>query len=308
MKKLIYIIVLITMSILDLYIILESCYYLEMSLKNLWRLHLVFTGIFWLLNKTFLKMDINYFDVLIILFPGIGFGGLLFVEILPEKRSEYSEIEESLELKSYISDRRDLEYIDISAELGVIGAYDHLLTGTSQEKKKFLMGFNPPEISFKVDVLKKSLLDEDTDVIHYAATELNNIDESFQKEISERERSGDEEGVFESHLKYIRSKLLDGEILSFYQERALKLLLKLSNEKFILEELELLRDTMRLEECELKLEKLLDGTPNTKILNFALRFFYERNHYNKVLELRKRFPEEVENISVSLLKDEEGVA
>lgn len=308
MKKTIYTIVLAVMFLLDTYLILRTAYYQEMTLKVFWVCHLIYTGIFWSLNEAFFKRDINYFDVLIILFPGIGFSGLFFLEVLPERRSEYSEIEETLELKSYIKERRDLEYIDVSTELGVIGAYDRLHTGTSQEKKKFLMSFNPPEISFKVDVLKKALLDEDIDVIHYAATELNRIDEAFQKEIHMGEMRGEFEKVFNSYLKYTHSGLLEGEILKFYQEGALALLEKFSEEKFLVEELELLRDTLRIEACEVKLEKLLNVNPSMGIIKFALKFYYERNHYNKVLEVKKRFPEEAEAISLGLLKEKEGVA
>ena len=308
MKNKIYIILLAIMSLLDLYLILRVAYYFNITLKVFWIYHLVFTGIFWILNGIFFKKDISYFDVLIILFPGIGFGGLFFVEALPEKKSEYAQIEETVELKSYIKDRRDLEYIDISTELGVIGAFDRLHTGTSKEKKKFLMGFNPPEISFKVEVLKKALLDNDIDVIHYAATELNTIDEAFQREISLGEMRGEVDEVFQSYLKYIRSGLLEGEVLKFYQEGALALLHKNSEGKFIVEELELLRDTFRVSECELRVEKLLGGDPSTEIIKFAMQFYYERNHYDRVLELRERFPEKAEKISIDLLKNGEGVA
>lgn len=183
MKKIIYKIFLAVTTMIDIYLIFRVAYYQDMTLKILWIYHLMLTGVFWTLNEVFFKRDINYFDVLIILFPGVGFSGLFFLDLLPERRSEYEEVEETVDLTSYIRDRRNLEYIDVSAELGMIGAYDRLHTGTSKEKKKFLMGFNPPEVPFKVEILKKALLDEDIDVIHYAATELNRIDEALQKEI-----------------------------------------------------------------------------------------------------------------------------
>ena len=308
MKRITYKMTLAVAALLDLYLIVRVVYYQDVSLKIFWIYHLVLTGIFWILNEFFFKRDINYFDVLIILFPGVGFSGLFFLEILPERESEYEEIEETVELANYIRDRRDLEYIDVSTELGMIGAYDRLHTGTSKEKKKFLMGFNPPEAAFKVDVLKKALLDEDIDVIHYAATELNRIDETLQKEIFLGEMRGEFEEVFKSYLKYINSGLLEGEILKFYQEGALALLEKFSEGKFILEELQLLKDTLRIEACEVKLEKLLDDAPSLEVIGFAMKLYYERNNYSRVLELRERFPEEAEKISTGLLREGEGVA
>ncbi len=308
MKRIIYKIILAVMVLLELYLILKTAYYHDMTLKIFWIYHLVLAGAFWITNETGFKRDINYFDVLIILFPGVGFGGLLFLELLPERESHYSEVEETVDLRSYLKNRRELEYIDVSAELGMIGAYDRLYTGSSREKKKFLMSFNPPELSFKVEVLKKALLDEDIDVIHYAATELNRIDETIQKKIFLGELEGKFEEVLYSYMKYIRSGLLEGEILKFYQEGALALLEKFSEGKYVLEELHLLKDTFRVEACEVKLERLLAAEPSLDIIEFAMRFYHERNHYERVLELKNRFPEEASAISQGLLKEEEGVA
>ncbi|GLI56685.1 hypothetical protein PM10SUCC1_21990 [Propionigenium maris DSM 9537] len=308
MKRTMYKIILAVIVIMDIYLILKVAYYRDMPLKAFWVYHLILTGGFWIINEIFFKRDINYFDVLIILFPGVGFSGLFFLDILPERESHYSEVEETLELRNYIKGRRELEYIDVSAELGMIGAYDRLYTGSSREKKKFLMSFNPPELSFKVEVLKKALLDEDIDVIHYAATELNRIDETLQEEIFLGEMEGKFEEVFHSYMKYIRSGLLEGEILKFYQEGALELLEKFSEGKFLLEELNLLKDTFRLEACQVKVERLLDADPSLEIIEFAMRFYHERNHYGRVLELKNKFPEEAEEISQGLLQYGEGVA
>ncbi len=306
MKRIVYKIILAGIVFLEFYLIVRTAYYHDMTLKIFWIYHLMLAGVFWVLNKCFFKRDINYFDVLIMLFPGVGFSGLFFLESLPRRASHYSEVEETVDLKSYIKNRRELEYIDVSAELGMIGAFDRLYTGSSMEKKKFLMSFNPPELSFKVEVLKKALLDEDIDVIHYAATELNRIDESLQKKIFLGEMEGKFEEVFQSYMQYIRSGLLEGEILKFYQEGALALLEKFSEGKFILEELHLLKETSRVEACELKLEKLMATDPSLNIIGFAMRFYYERNHYGRVLEIKKKHPEKAEAISKGLL--EEGVA
>lgn len=47
-----------------------------------------------------------------------------------------------------------------------------------------------PKIFQKVKILKRGLLDENIDVIHYAATELNKVDTEIQKKINISEKSG----------------------------------------------------------------------------------------------------------------------
>lgn len=300
MKKTIYIILLLILIVIEVFLILEVSYTMELNLKIFWVYHLILSGVFYLFNRYIFKEELNYFDVIIILFPAMGFISLFLLTIFPKGESEYIEIEKSADLKSYIKDRKDLEYIDITAELGTLGAYDNILTGTLKEKKRFLMGFNPPDITFKIDVLKKALLDEDIDIIHYAATEISSIDEEFQKKILEKEKKEDYKGLLEVYGEYLKSKLLEGEILEFYQKKVLNLLGEIPEDEMIIERLTLLRDSGELEKCEERLHGYLAKNPTEELVEFAMKFYYERNMYEDVIKIKEKFPELSGNVPFNL--------
>jgi len=302
MKKLLFITLLIITGFLDSILVFYTYFDLSMHLSKFWIYHFLIGGLFFLVNEVIFKKDLAYFDVVIILFPVLGYGALFFLEVLPERESEYSEVEESIDLKNYIKDRRELEYIDVEADLGIIGAYDSLAVGTPMEKKKFLMGFNPPERSFKIDVLKKALVDDDLDVIHYAATELNNIDQGFQKQISDLEKKGERESLFKVYKDYAESQLLEGEIRKLYQKKALEILMVLPKGMYILEELHLLKDMGHKRECQKIIDELLKGEEDSEIIHFAMRFYYENNLYEDIKRLKERFPERVRNLPFTILE------
>ena len=290
MKKIAYIILLLILIIIEVFLILEVSYTMELNLKVFWLYHLILSSIFYLLNRFIFKEEVNYFDVIIILFPALGYISLFLLTIFPKGESQYIEIEESIDLKLYIKDRKDLEYINIEAELGTLGAYDNILTGTLKEKKKFLMGFNPPDITFKIDVLKKALLDEDIDIIHYAATEISSIDEKFQKKILEKERIQDYKGLLEVYGRYLESQLLEGEILQFYQKKVLNLLERIPEGEMIIERLILLKDSGEFKTCEERLYRHLTKNPTEELVEFAMKFYYERNMYEDVIRIKEEFP------------------
>lgn len=71
------------------------------------------------------------------------------------------------------------------------------------------------------------MLDDDIDVIHYAAAELNKIDVRLQENIKNAEKEKNLYKIYDAYREYIDSGLLFESILKFYQNKTLSLLLQL---------------------------------------------------------------------------------
>ncbi|WP_319202640.1 hypothetical protein [uncultured Ilyobacter sp.] len=276
---------------LDSFLFLDTYYRLKFPMEKFWYFHIGLSLIFILLNHIFFHKDIYYFDLLIFLFPVMGFGGLLFIELIPKLDTDYQMIEESSDFKTYLKNRREIEFIDLAVELGTMGAFDILATGTPEEKKRFLINFNPPDERFKVEVLEKALLDEDIDVIHYAATELNWIYEKHGINIQKANQSGDLDKIFKSYNDYIESGLLKGDVLLIAQKKALHSLKTLfdRDKTYAVKLLEFYKN-MDDNKCQINLERLLEEEePDAEVLNFALEYYYEKNWYEKIIQMKERF-------------------
>ncbi|WP_320046753.1 hypothetical protein [uncultured Ilyobacter sp.] len=221
----------------------------------------------------------------------MGFGGLLFIELIPRLDFDYQMIEESSDFERYLKNRREVKFIDLAVELGTMGAFDILATGTPEEKKRFLINFNPPDERFKVEVLEKALLDEDIDVIHYAATELNWIYEKHGINIQKTDQSGDLDKIFKSYNDYIESGLLKGDVLLIAQKKALNTLKTLfdKDKSYAAKLLEFYKN-MDDKKCQIHLERLLEEEePDAEVVNFALEYYYEKNWYEKIIQMKERF-------------------
>jgi len=221
----------------------------------------------------------------------MGFGGFLFIELIPKLDADYQMIEESSDFKTYLKNRREVEFIDLALELGTMGAFDILATGTPEEKKDFLINFDPPDERFKVEVLEKALLDEDIDVIHYAATELNWIYEKHRINIQNSNQSGDLKKIFKSYNDYIESGLLKGDVLLLAQKKALNILKNLfdKDRSYAVKLLKFYKN-MDDKKCQIHLERILEQEkPDAEVLNFALEYYYEKNWYGKIIQMKEKF-------------------
>ncbi|MGL5670345.1 MAG: hypothetical protein ACRDDQ_03605, partial [Cetobacterium sp.] len=182
-----------------------------------WICHFSLSLIFIYLNK--LISGEKQFDILILIFPVIGYCMILINQFLFFRDYFKSEIEINEDLEKYILNEEKEIIVNSSIDLNLIGAYDILAVGTPVEKKNFLIGFETQNLKFKIEVLKKALWDEDIEVIHYAATEINKIDENFQKLIKEKTNLKNLNEICEVYYDYCTSGLLIGEILEFYQKK-----------------------------------------------------------------------------------------
>lgn len=259
--------------------------------SNFWLIHMGISAIYIVISTYILKADIGYYDLILFFLPLIG-GIILLCELVFSifKDEIKNNIEEAYDMEKYIKDSVE-EQLELQKSLNTIAAYDSLNIKTTEEKKKFIFEFNPPNIDFKVEILEKALKAEDINVIHYAAVELNRIDVELQKNIKEAEKIGDKYKLYQAYREYINSGILKDFMLTFYLEKTLDLLLELSGEKGELRE-ELLTIYERLDkkdEYEKLLQNLIAESEKRELVELMLEFLYKENRYEEMLKYYKKY-------------------
>ena len=277
-----------------------------------WILHFLFSVLFIYFCKNVMKNDMGYYDVFIIIFPIIAI--CLFI---------FDTIFSFWEVKKAIADEilgKDDEYYknlekikkdyDLS-EFDVMSSYDLLLSCNNKNKKRFLFSYESKDPKLKVEILQRALLDENTEVIHYAATELNKLDAGLQEKINtlekERENITDKNKLKETDYKiyklyrrYVNSGLLVEEILNFYQNKTLELLqdLDINEKEKELEKIDLYENTKDKEEYERLLKDRIDKYSETDIISKYLRFLHKENRFEELLlkykEYSKKYGDKIE--------------
>ena len=253
-----------------------------------WISHFSLALIFIYLNRLFLGE--NQFDILILIFPIVGYVMALINNFLFFREYFKSDIEINENLEKYILNEEKEIIVNSSIDLNLIGAYDILAVGTPTEKKNFLIGFETQNLKFKVDVLKKALWDEDIEVIHYAATEINKIDENFQKVIKEKEMLKDSNELSKIYYDYCTSGLLLGEILEFYQNKYIDIAKSKENldiiDKYNL--LTIYKDMKDYKACNRLIQELIEKKDlDEKIVEFIEKYYYDLNDYEMLKEVKK---------------------
>lgn len=259
--------------------------------SSFWLIHMGVSTLYIAVVTYFLKTDLGYYDLLLFFLPLIG-GGILLCEFLFSlfKERIVNNIEEAYDMEKYVKDDVE-EELELQKSLNTIAAYDSLTVKTIEEKKKFIFEFNPPNIDFKIEILERALKDEDINVIHYAAVELNRIDVEFQKNIKEVEKFGDRLEIYQAYREYINSGILKDFMLTFYLEKSLNLLLELISERKELrvELLSIYEKLERKKEYENLLQTLIDEQGKKELVELMLDFLYRENRYEEMLAYQKRF-------------------
>lgn len=253
-----------------------------------WICHFSLSLIFIYLNK--LISGEKQFDILILIFPVIGYCMVLINQLLFFRDYFKSEIEINEDLEKYILNEEKEIIVNSSIDLNLIGAYDILAVGTPVEKKNFLIGFETQNLKFKIEVLKKALWDEDIEVIHYAATEINKIDENFQKLIKEKTNLKNLNEICEVYYDYCTSGLLIGEILEFYQKKYIYYVKSKkeieSRDKYNL--LNIYKDMKNYMECDKLIEDIIKNESlDQTTVEFIEKYYYDLNNNEMLKEVRR---------------------
>lgn len=256
--------------------------------SKFWIGHMLLAILFIYITNKFSKD--KQFDIFILIFPVVGYILFMINKVLFFRKYFNSEVEINEDLEKYILNEEKEIIVNQSIDLNLIGAYDILSVGTPVEKKNFLIGFETQNLSFKVQILKKALWDSDIEVIHYAATEINKIDENFQKLIKEKTLEKDLNSLCNIYFDYCTSGLLVGEVLEFYQLKFIELI----KEKGSLEAYDYYKlliiysDMKEYELCSKLIIKIKESKRyNTEILNFIKKYYYDLNDYKMLKEVEK---------------------
>jgi len=270
-----------------------------------WIFHFVSSILFIYFCKNIMKNDLEYYDVFIIIFPVIGIIMFIFDIIFSFWKVKRAIADEILgqEDDFYNNLEKIKKDYDLS-EFDVMSSYDLLLSSNNKNKKRFLFSYESKDPKLKVEILQRALLDENTEVIHYAATELNKLDAGLQEKINtlekEREDITDKNELKEINYKiykfykqYINSGLLVEEILDFYQRKTLELLqdLDIDENKKELEKINLYENMKNKKEYEKLLKDRISKYSESEMMSKYLRFLHKENRFEDLLLKYKEYNE-----------------
>lgn len=270
-----------------------------------WIFHFVSSILFIYFCKNIMKNDLEYYDVFIIIFPVIGIIMFIFDIIFSFWKVKRAIADEILgqEDDFYNNLEKIKKDYDLS-EFDVMSSYDLLLSSNNKNKKRFLFSYESKDPKLKVEILQRALLDENTEVIHYAATELNKLDAGLQEKINtlekEREDITDKNElkeinykIYKFYKKYINSGLLVEEILDFYQRKTLELLqdLDIDENKKELEKINLYENMKNKKEYEKLLKDRISKYSESEMMSKYLRFLHKENRFEDLLLKYKEYNE-----------------
>ncbi|BBM57805.1 hypothetical protein JMUB4039_1785 [Leptotrichia trevisanii] len=266
-----------------------------------WILHLALSIIFIFVYKRFFQESIGYYDIFIIIFPVVGIFLFFMDEIFSIWKVKKAIAEEVLGNNEVEEILQKLKKDYMVSEFDVMSSYDLLSSSNNDNKKKFLFSFESKDPKLKVEMLQRALQDENTEVIHYAATEVNKLDAGIQEKINniekEKIKETDKEEIkkldykiFKLYKSYVDSGLLFGEILNFYQNKTLEILknLQISEKEREFFLIELYENMSNESDYENLLKDRISKYSESEIITKYLKFLYRQNRFEELInEYRK---------------------
>lgn len=178
------------------------------------------------------KRDAFIYNRLAVAVPFAGIF-LYLISLIFSKEKDFNIVDEVFDFEKYMDEKKNLKEVDISRELKLISAVDTMDVESEKEKKNFIMKFKPEDIKIRVRMLKKGLVDKDIEVVHYSAIEFNQLSERFDNQLrkykkrysgSKKEKDFDDLIIF--YENYLKSEILEGDILDLHRELYIKILEK----------------------------------------------------------------------------------
>jgi hypothetical protein len=189
-------------------------------------LHLLLVFIYYVLLKfvslrTEDRISAGWLQTLMLFFPGIGFaaGALILIGMLIFRFRDdfYEEYEQYVyhiphSLQSY--------HINVEAESNRIPVREVLMSGDHAGKKEALFSLLHYEGHNKVELFHEALRNNDPEVVYYAATSLNYLNEQYIRSIKkwtqllqQNDKSLETwQELFDSYRQYLESRLLTEEL------------------------------------------------------------------------------------------------
>jgi len=164
--------------------------------------------------------------------PGLGSILLIFIffPLYYFKRSSFliEDYETYINFKNQLDREKSFDYEESIKILSGLDLMNHL---SPRAKKQLIIEKINKVSGNKIRILKSANLDKDTEVQHYAAVMLNEIENNFNNKIYELQEEYKEKSslkildqLIRAYKKYIESSLLEENALSTYNDEYIRLL------------------------------------------------------------------------------------
>ncbi|KPU27314.1 hypothetical protein TR13x_06110 [Caloranaerobacter sp. TR13] len=305
------------LTILDTMISINYFFFRNIAFSTLVVLHIVFVCILFILSKKVFK-DSKALPFYIALFlPGIGMIFITTINIMLESYAKKNGlIKEYEKYVHYKNELENIKKININKELNLLSMYDKLKYSPSSEKKEAIIELIDNDMEIKVYILRTALLDEDPEVVHYAASTLNLFEQEYernlfilkQKYIQSNEVNTLVE-IIELYDSYINSGLLDDESLKIYLKEYLNLLEDNidrfnDNYEILLKMIDINIKLSKFDDCFYLIKRLFENfSPKFETYFYLMKIYYNLKNYKmvsniakKIRELEIKIPEKYEGI------------
>lgn len=260
--------------------------------------------VFYLVNYYYLHIDHREYPLyLLICFPGIGFTLFsviyLTVYLIPSRVKEIDQI-------TIVEKEDDFVTFSFLDEDKVLTHLDSMNYLSQQEKLSFIFDVLDSNSINKARVLKESLMGENFDLRYYSSVYLSSMSNQLEGEVFKHKREFDMthdyaplKKLLEVLFVYIDSKLLEEDMLHFYNQMYIKYLLIAIHQELNVDEYqkELVKAYIResqFSEAEEMINHMEVNYDNEMLLfelNYSMqRFKKTKEMANAILEKYKEIP------------------
>ncbi len=171
------------------------------------------------------KGKADHLGYLILCMPGLGFLMVVISELFSRYTKTTEIIEDYDRYVHYISNLIMLKPLNFHAETNVMSTVDALYYGDRNDAKSAVVNLTSENPAVKVTILKKALMNDDHEIVHYAAATLTLMEQEYERRLDAL-RSKYIAGVsahqllelIECYNEFILTGLAEGEALRHYRQ------------------------------------------------------------------------------------------
>lgn len=296
----IYIGLILLIGVIDFRLVLYTFFLHYYSIPVFFAIHCLLVLACILLSRSFNKQR-YFFDYFDFFLPGLGTLLHAFSNLLDKLPGRNPLIDEYFDYTTYLNQIVLVDIPDFQHEVNILPLQDSLIYATPMEKKEAITNLSSEDLALKIRILKLGLQDSNPEVVHYAATSLNMIEneltlklDTVEKEYR-RKRSPILLGHWERILKeYLDSGLVQSELYIFYLQLYLEVLEELETSGSAAPDNALARAMTMISLGKAKdAHDLLDrlaqkDNEDSRLLRARMEMYYREKNYNSLVELAER--------------------
>lgn len=276
---------------------------------------LIMGGIYIYLEK-FQNKNVNIPIYIGFFIPSIGIIILLAIYIsliLTKKKSNI--IEDYNKYIEYIDEIISVNKVSFDKELNVVTALDSLKLSTDKKKKNMIIDLISDDIDIKINILRTALKDKDPEVVHYASSILNLVEEEYEKSINnirDKYVSTKSEVTLKElinlYYDYLNSGIISERLLEFELDEYLITIDEYTDNfgfdySILLKKIDVLIKIDRNEEALNLMELIGDNKGTNELYFYKLKALYNINANNEVIRLANKIKE----MDIDIPEDYKGI-